>query len=279
MSSAESVRRAVNVVTPLSREYPPDSLQMRSATARLVGVSTTQTWTLCDRATSCSPNSGSTTRATVWDLVLMLSSLATPWVAVQGPRIDRRTFAHTRTPTPPRTSRARARPTEQPGRQGCGSHPIQGLGRGTGSSRGMGSRISGWGAAASKSAATLFRPERVVNRMDRMPWIIATGQAWKLRVFYVLIVLTFILQTLFISSIRGINIVSSLSEKENAALFVTTGIGALLWLVLSIRCPACDALPVWTILREADASRWLLELRRSDRCAVCGQQGSPVRED
>ena len=112
-----------------------------------------------------------------------------------------------------------------------------------------------------------------------MPWIIATGQAWKLRVFYVLIVLTLILQARFISSITGINIVSSLSEKENAALFVTTGIGALLWLVLSIRCPACDALPVWTILREADASRWLLELRRSDRCAVCGQQGSPVRED
>jgi len=112
-----------------------------------------------------------------------------------------------------------------------------------------------------------------------MPWIVTTGQAWKLKVFYVLIVLTGTLFARFVLSYNGIEVMPGLGEARSPALFLTIGIGAFLWLLLSIQCPTCDALPVWIVLREVDASRWLLDLSQSDRCPVCGQQGSPVRQD
>jgi hypothetical protein len=105
-----------------------------------------------------------------------------------------------------------------------------------------------------------------------MPWIVATGQAWKLKVFYVVILLTLILFGRFILSYNGINVALILGDPRNPALFLAVGFGSLLWVVLSIRCPTCDALPVWTLLRHGGASNWLIELSQSDRCAVCGKR-------
>ena len=134
------------------------------------------------------------------------------------------------------------------------------------------------GCARSNPWRQLFVPT-IGGEMDRTPWIVATGQTWKLNVFYVLIALTIILQALFILSIRGVMGVVFLGEHETAALFVATSIGSLLWLALSVRCPACDARPAWTILRRERALRWLIELRQSDRCVVCGSRGLSSEEN
>jgi hypothetical protein len=113
--------------------------------------------------------------------------------------------------------------------------------------------------------------------MDRMPWIVATGQAWKLRLFYGLVLLGQALFVRFTLSYNGIEVASTLGNPKNPALFLGAFASSLLWLLVSIQCPSCDALPVWTVLREAPASRWLIELSRSDRCAVCGSRGLPGR--
>src|SRR5215469_12338754 len=109
--------------------------------------------------------------------------------------------------------------------------------------------------------------------MDQKPWIVATGQVWKLRVFLCLIALGQALFVRFVLSYNGIEVLSALGNPKNPGLFMGVTAGSLAWLVLSIQCPSCDALPVWTVLRVTPASSWLIELSRSDRCAVCGRRG------
>lgn len=46
-----------------------------------------------------------------------------------------------------------------------------------------------------------------------------------------------------------------------------------LWVVVSIRCPACKRRPAWFVMTTA-GKQWLAELWRGSECPACGDTGT-----
>ena len=55
------------------------------------------------------------------------------------------------------------------------------------------------------------------------------------------------------------------------AMFVCAAL-AHLWVVVSIRCPACKRRPAWFVMTTA-GKQWLTELWRGSECPACGNSG------
>lgn len=57
---------------------------------------------------------------------------------------------------------------------------------------------------------------------------------------------------------------------------LTLGLGAMIWLIVSVRCPRCHARLIWRAATTREARDWLGELLRSGTCPSCGFE--PVRD-
>lgn len=100
-------------------------------------------------------------------------------------------------------------------------------------------------------------------------WIKRSGQAWKLGVFYLFILLTLLLFVAFVMAVNDVRLVDELGTMELAFAFVGVGFTSLIWICFSVRCPRCGYKPVWNILRRSDVSTWLVTLHTLDRCPQC----------
>lgn len=107
--------------------------------------------------------------------------------------------------------------------------------------------------------------------MALRPWIVRTGQLWKLGLFYLMILTTVLLIVAFILAVNGTMISDFVGRFELAISFILLGIASLGWLCLSIRCPQCGNRPVWQMLRTVDANTWLVKLHTLERCSECKQ--------
>ncbi len=103
------------------------------------------------------------------------------------------------------------------------------------------------------------------------PWLRRTAQVWKLGVFLFLISIALTLFGVLVLAINDVYVSKTLDSVDLAFVFVGVGLGAVLWLLLALRCPNCGYRPVWGILRTADASTWLIDLWTMARCPRCSQ--------
>ena len=100
-----------------------------------------------------------------------------------------------------------------------------------------------------------------------MSWIEATGQRWKLHVFFFLMAATFVLLfALMLSFGTGSE---SLPLTFGIAM-IACALGAHLFVALGVRCPSCHARVGWLVL-SAMGARWLAQLWRGEVCPSCGQ--------
>jgi len=100
-----------------------------------------------------------------------------------------------------------------------------------------------------------------------MSWIAATGQRWKLHVFFGAMFVTLLgVFALFASVGTG-------SEARTWVFFLGTiavGVAGYLWIALSIRCPSCHRRIGWLVLSAMGTSQWLLQLWKGEVCPSCG---------
>jgi hypothetical protein len=102
-----------------------------------------------------------------------------------------------------------------------------------------------------------------------MSWIAATGQRWKLHVFFGLTFLTFAcLSALFVSIGAGTALTPAFAI---GALFFAAA--SYLWVASSIQCPSCHRRIGWLVLSAMGSSQWLLQLWRGEVCPSCGAHG------
>lgn len=111
-----------------------------------------------------------------------------------------------------------------------------------------------------------------------MTWLAATGQRWKLHVFFVLMAATFTLVLALMVSFGTGN--EALPIVFGIAM-IACAVGAHLWVALSIRCPSCDNRIGWLVL-SAMGARWLAQLWRGEVCPSCGNtpsRGQPANAE
>jgi hypothetical protein len=105
-----------------------------------------------------------------------------------------------------------------------------------------------------------------------LTWIEATGQRWKLHVFFALMAVTFVLLfALMLSFGTGDG---NLPIIFGIAMIVFA-LGAHLWIALHIQCASCHRRIGWLVL-SAMGTRWLAQLWRGEVCPSCGDSGVPT---
>ena len=112
--------------------------------------------------------------------------------------------------------------------------------------------------------------------MFNRSWLAKSGQIWKLYILCVFLLITLALFGLFIASVNDAEIVPSIGDVGQSVLFVlfmVGGLGSLLWLVYSIRCPQCGKKVAWSAIRDSKASAWLVALLSMTACPGCGDEG------
>ena len=107
--------------------------------------------------------------------------------------------------------------------------------------------------------------------MASRSWIASTGQLWKLGLFYLMMLTTVLLIVAFILAVNGAMISDFAGRFELAISFILLGMGSLVWLCSSIRCPRCGSRPVWRMLRTVDVNTWLVKLHTMEHCSKCNQ--------
>jgi hypothetical protein len=106
--------------------------------------------------------------------------------------------------------------------------------------------------------------------MHQRSWIRATGQSWKLAVFYVLVVVALVALLWLVRAVNDPSEVGSLGRIGLAFLGIGAGASALLWLCAAIRCSQCGGRPVGRMIRTLNVDCWLLSIHATDRCPSCG---------
>jgi hypothetical protein len=104
-------------------------------------------------------------------------------------------------------------------------------------------------------------------------WIEASGQRWKLDVFFV---------GMTISASLWVVIWLWPSASDNVRFGVLPGLAAffgllaLVWFITSIRCSACRGRVGWYAVRRLEIKKWLHAVMFSLACPICGNpaQGS-----
>jgi hypothetical protein len=113
-----------------------------------------------------------------------------------------------------------------------------------------------------------------MTRGKRQPWLVTTGQAWKFWLATSMAGLGLFLLALFVWCINDPNakifVKTGIDEVQIGAAFLFVGISAFLFLILSIRCPACKKRPVYRIMSSSGINEWLTFLITSDHCPICG---------
>jgi hypothetical protein len=105
-----------------------------------------------------------------------------------------------------------------------------------------------------------------------LSWIDATGQRWKLHVFFALMAATFALIFALMISFGTGN--AALPMAFGIAM-IAFGLGAHLWVALGIQCASCHRRIGWLVL-SAMGTRWLAQLWRGEVCPSCGDSGLPA---
>lgn len=113
-------------------------------------------------------------------------------------------------------------------------------------------------------------------------WISRSNQAWKLLVFFILMVLDASLFVLFVWRINA----SGNSREEGwfldevtlVLVFVSLGWGAFCWLLFSIRCSVCRKSVAGQIIKSTPASEWFSSLITIQECRSCGSNGMSGRK-
>jgi hypothetical protein len=100
-----------------------------------------------------------------------------------------------------------------------------------------------------------------------LSWLEATGQRWKLHIFFGLMSVTFILVfALALSFGTGDGTLPIVLGIAAA----TCAVVAHLWVAFSVRCPNCHRQIGWLVLSIMGTSRWLAQLWRGEVCPSCG---------
>ena len=101
------------------------------------------------------------------------------------------------------------------------------------------------------------------------PWLLMTGQHWKYRTFWALLLIGAIPFVLFVVEMN--------TDEEFLAWYVATWMGAVSaafgWLAASISCRRCHRKVAWWFLTHSSAGSWITDLRYAQQCPVCGDDG------
>lgn len=108
---------------------------------------------------------------------------------------------------------------------------------------------------------TLIRP-------IRHDWIRASGQGWKLWVFYVLMTVAILSFALFARVVES----GQRSLVLLATTFVAVTTAALLWLLIGLCCPWCGYRAALHVVRRADARNWLFTVQALEECPRCARR-------
>lgn len=96
-------------------------------------------------------------------------------------------------------------------------------------------------------------------------WLTASRQGWKLTVFYSLIAMLVVAVSALIGAA---NDPDSDTVAESLAV-VVSGIAAVGWLFVAVRCPHCRRSVMLRVVQSARAANWLESLKRLERCPHC----------
>ncbi len=116
------------------------------------------------------------------------------------------------------------------------------------------------------------------NRQRSNSFLALTRQTWKMYAFFALLVVSggsFVLMLLALG--HGGTSIWLLDDVSLALITAITGVGAVAWLFVSLRCPSCrDRVAAHIITREAPGE-WLPKLMGLTQCPRCGSRGSGSR--
>lgn len=107
--------------------------------------------------------------------------------------------------------------------------------------------------------------------MSQKSWLSRTNQVWKLIVFIVGGVTSFLVFLLLIWRInheQGVTVIPD--EFSLAALLVCLGSSTFLWLLLSLRCSSCKKSIAKYILTSSQSGNWFSTLVNLKHCPLCG---------
>jgi hypothetical protein len=111
------------------------------------------------------------------------------------------------------------------------------------------------------------------------PWLVRTGQRWKLAAGCLVLSgagVCFVLGIAAFSKCTG-PVYAACASDDAGAVFMATGTLAgfvgFVWLALSTRCAACGTRVVWRAMSKEAARSWLVKLASLEACPACGDSG------
>ena len=104
----------------------------------------------------------------------------------------------------------------------------------------------------------------------RSTWMARTGQRWKLYLFGLFMLVSG-------CALAGVILLTQRPQRASGAIScafvgIGFGLGAFLWLGLSVRCPKCKGKVGWRVLKTSSAGEWLMRLIAMDECPCCASR-------
>ena len=112
------------------------------------------------------------------------------------------------------------------------------------------------------------------TRHRREPWLEATGQVWKIHVFFALLAAS-ILLTVPILDFARFSAFLPVSPVALGLLQMASFAGAMLWLAGSMVCQGCGGSFAWYFVTHGGLGTWLVRLRAAADCPHCGEAPEP----
>ena len=132
----------------------------------------------------------------------------------------------------------------------------------------MGANVSTWAGYRERSNVRGIARPPIVQTWTLMGyWFLATNQAWKVRIF-----LGLCLMTVIVVAFSLMSDVSRTSSGLLSGAAVMSASVTLVWVCLAIRCPHCRGEPIWFMIRSVDAGDWFTSVLRLDRCPIYGDR-------
>ncbi len=127
---------------------------------------------------------------------------------------------------------------------------------------------------AKRSVSVRYVKMSVSDRQVSNSFLTATRQTWKVYAFFVLLLasgVSFVLMVLALS--QGDASTWPLDDVSLAVVAGITGVGAVVWLTVSLRCPTCRARVAAHVITCEALSEWLPKLIGLSQCPRCGSRG------
>ena len=104
----------------------------------------------------------------------------------------------------------------------------------------------------------------------RSTWMARTGQRWKLYLFGLFMLVSG-------CALAGVILLTQRPQRASGAIScafvgIGFGLGAFLWLGLSVRCPKCKGKVGWRVLKTSSAGEWWMRLIAMDECPCCASR-------